>query len=370
MSKKNTVFLVGADTGGHVVPVYALALELEKDPNTRVFVLGVGTEIEKKFYPKLQSSIFIKIIAGKSQFGSIIGSLISYVKLAIGFIQAKYLLIKFRPKVIFLKGNYATLPIAYAARLLRFPIINHESDSIVGRSNKIIANFSESFFVSYPIDFYQESLKNPIYSGPILRDKFLDPQNTTDKDFLTFGFDKNIPILLILGGSLGASSINDAIFASLDKILDKFQVIHQTGAQGNKEAQKVKSKLSIEKQKRYYQSSFIDREIFSAINIADVIISRSGSSIFEFAAFKKTAILIPYPYASFDHQRRNAEYFLSKDAAIVIDDKKLEPESLLKQIIDLSKDEKKRKQLADNFYHSVNLQGKAIVLSEIKKYLK
>jgi UDP-N-acetylglucosamine--N-acetylmuramyl-(pentapeptide) pyrophosphoryl-undecaprenol N-acetylglucosamine transferase len=368
--KKRTIFLVGADTGGHVVPVYALALELEKNSEINVIVIGVGSEIEKKFYSKLSKSKYIKIIAGKSRFGSNWSKFCSYLKLFIGFIQAKFLILKYRPKVIFLKGNYATIPMAFAGKFFKCPVINHESDAVIGKSNKIIARFSKKIFVSYPTDVYRENIKNIAYSGPILREKFTSSDLPTKTDYQSFLFSQNLPIILILGGSLGAKTINRCIFEALEKLLSKFQIIHQTGNSDLAEAKRLKSSLPPDIQKRYYVNSFIEQEFISAIKISDLIISRSGSGIFELAASKKAAILIPYPYASGDHQAKNAKFFSKKLAAKIIADNKLHPSVLLAIIDNLFADRNKIRELSENFKESIKIDGRETVIRELTNYLK
>lgn len=367
--KKKTIFLLGADTGGHVVPVYALALELEKKSDVCLVIIGVGTEIEKKFYSRLTSSKYIKIVAGKFQFGSIWVRFLSYCRLLIGFIQSLFLIVKYRPRIIFLKGNYATVPMAFAAKLLNYPVINHESDAIVGKSNKIIAKFSKKLFVSYPKEVYKENIENMFYSGPILRKDFASLSLPTKEDYQSFLLNQNLPIILILGGSLGAKSINQCIFQALDKILSKYQIIHQTGNADISEAQRLRSNLLPEIQKRYYVSSFIDKKFISAIKISDLIVSRSGSGVFEFAASKKATILIPYPYASSDHQTINARFFSQKLAAKVIADNKLQPSVILAMIDNLFSDKNKIKELGKNFKRSIKTDGLEIVLKELIKYL-
>jgi len=368
--KKKTIFLLGADTGGHVVPVYALALELEKKSDINVVVIGVGSEIEKKFYSKLLKSRYIKIFAGKSQSRSIWAKFYSYLKLSLGFIQSLFLIVEYRPKIIFLKGNYATIPMAFAGKLLMCPVINHESDAVVGKSNKIIAKFSKKLFVSYPKDVYKENIENMVYSGPILREEFTPLNLPTIVDYQSFLFSQNMPIILILGGSLGARTINRCIFETFGKLLPEYQIIHQTGNADLLEAKRLKSLLSPEVQKRYHISSFIDQELISAIKISDLIISRSGSGIFEFVASKKAVILIPYPYASNDHQTANARFFSKKLAVKIITDNKLHSSVLLAMIENLFADRDKFKELSENSKQSIKIDGRETVVRELINYIK
>lgn len=367
--KKNVVFLLGADTGGHVVPVFALAQELEKKENCQVFVIGIGSEIEKKFYRKLTRAKYLKISAGKSQFGSATAKITAFLKSTAGLAQSKYLILKHRPSVIFLKGNYATLPMAFAARILGRPVVIHESDAVLGRSNKVIFAFAKKVFLSYPENVYEFKIKNGEYSGPILRPEFSTPSAKNQKDYQVFSFDQNLPTVLVLGGSLGARSINKNIIEILGKILASCQIIHQTGNADFSAVSEAKKSLPENLQNHYFVSDFID-ELFPAFRIADLVISRAGSGIFEIAAFQKATILIPYPHAAADHQSKNAQYFAKKSAVEVIEDKNLSPTVLYSAISKLLLNENRRKSLAENLKKSVKFDGREIVVKYLKNFLE
>lgn len=367
--KKKTIFLVGADTGGHVVPTFALAQELEKNSDHQVFVIGVGSEIEKKFYQKLKKAKHLKISAGKAQFGSAVSKIGAFLKSSAGLAQSKYLILKHRPSVIFLKGNYATLPMAFAARILGRPVVIHESDAVLGRSNKMISGFAKKVFLSYPENIYQRKIINAEYSGPILRPEFSKISAKTEKDYQVFSFDQSLPTVLVLGGSLGAKTINKNIFEILEKILPTCQIIHQTGGIDLPAASEAKKILDAKLQGCYFVSDFLDAELFSAFKIADIVISRAGSGVFEIAACGKATILIPYPHAAADHQSKNAQYFGQKSAAEVIEDKNLSSTVLYSAISKLLSSENRRKSLAKNLQESVKLDGREIIVRYLKKYL-
>ena len=367
--KKKTIILVGADTGGHVVPVFTLAKKLAEHSDLRVVVLGVGTEVEKKFYLN-QKFKYRKIYAGKIAYGNFFQKVYSLIKLTLGFFQSFWILITEDPKVVFLKGNYATIPIAYAARFLRKKIFIHESDAIIGRSNKIISNFATKTFLTYPVSDYKNPPKNAVYSGPILRQDFFSQPKPNKNDYAKFSFDEKNKTLLIVGGSLGSKSINLAVVGVLDKLLSTCQVIHQTGVLDYNDVREKTSKFDKNLLKNYYLTPFLDQELLSAINISDLVISRSGSMVMELAALKKPTILIPYPYAAADHQTKNAKFFESKDAAIVISDNDLKPITLYSNIMKVIGSEKRLKTLADNIHKSTKLDGLNQIYDEIIKSMR
>jgi len=360
---RKTIFLVGADTGGHVVPVFALAQDFAKNKKYNIVLIGVGSEIEKNFYHKLPEIKYVKIIAGKFQFNSFYNNLIASTKLIIGFFQSVILILKFRPKVVFLKGNYATVPVAYAAKFFRIPIITHESDAVIGKSNRLIANFSKKLFVSFPVETYNYKKQNIQFSGPILRDDFYESNPKFERK------SNNLSTILVLGGSQGAHAINKLFFSMLNQLLENYCIIHQTGINDFVTArEKIKllpKKISV----NYHPVSFIE-ETSKFIADADLIVSRASSSIFEFGVFGKPTILIPYPYASLNHQLENAKYFAGLKAAVVLEEKNLTPTILFSAISKIMLTAKTKKELGENLKNSVKLDGKKTVYLELEKYLK
>jgi UDP-N-acetylglucosamine--N-acetylmuramyl-(pentapeptide) pyrophosphoryl-undecaprenol N-acetylglucosamine transferase len=366
MAKQKTILFVGADTGGHVVPVFALAKEFIEKTKYKVTVIGVGTATEKNFYSQIPRARYIKIIAGKFQFKSFFNNVFSAIKTAIGFIQSIFILISDRPAVIFLKGNYATVPVAYAARILRIPLFAHESDAVIGKSNKLIAKFADKLFLSYPLEIYKDNISNGFYSGPILRPEI---ESKTPGDYKRFGFDKNKKTILIIGGSQGSHSINKAVLNALDELLPLYQIIHQTGTKDAAIALEKKRSLKEEYSKRYFTSPFIN-DVHGAISAADLVISRASSTIFELAAASKASILIPYPHASLNHQTENAKYFENKNAAVVVYDKNLSPTILYSAISKILSTDKKRSELASNISKSVKLNGRETVFNYLSEKIR
>lgn len=356
--KKKTIFLVGSDTGGHVVPVFALAEDLLKYKEFRIVLIGVGTNIEKKFYTTLKDVEYKTIIAGKFQFRSFWKYFIAVIKSCIGFFQSVGLVIKYRPKVVFLKGNYSTVPVAFAARIFAIPIVAHESDAVIGKSNRLIKKFARKLFVSYPTDSFGSVDKSVEYSGPILREQYSKKSNSKlANGKLT---------ILILGGSQGAHAINNLVFSTLKELASDYKIIHQTGAADFNNAETEKNKLDKELAKNYFPVAFIN-DNFNATQESDLIVSRASSSIFEFAAFEKPVILIPYPYASLDHQAANAKYFEKKDAAIVLNEREITPAILYSIISRTILSDKRKMELGKNLFKSVRFGGEKVVVDEIIK---
>jgi len=365
MSKRTTIVFVGADTGGHVVPAFALAREFIEKTNFRIIVVGVGTETEKRFYSKIPQAKYKKIVAGKFQFRSI-SNIGAFLKTGVGFLQSLFLLIGSRPSAIFLKGNYSTVPVAYAARVLGVPVFAHESDAVIGKSNRLIAKFAKKMFLSYPLSTYDYKNSNGVYSGPIIRPEI---QSEKTADYQIFGFVSRLKTVLVVGGSQGSHSINEAVFQGLEKLLSNYQVIHQTGENDFKTAKIRKSSLDNEFSNRYFVSAFID-DVDKAIATADLVVSRASSTVFELASLSKAAILIPYPYASLDHQAANAKFFEENNAAVVIEDKNLSPAILYSAISKILSTDKKKSEMEENIKNSAKLDGRETIYKYLIDFLR
>lgn len=359
--KQKTIFLVGADTGGHVVPVFALAKKFLAENSAKVVVIGVGSQIEKTFYSKLKGVDYKIISAGKFSSGKYFQNFFAILKLLYGFIQSKFWILLYRPNAVFLKGGYATLPVAYAARFFRIPIFAHESDAILGKSNRIISKFARKLFVSYPIENYQNNPQSVEYSGLIIRDDFLAHPRLSKS---------SKKMVLIIGGSLGAHSINKTVFEMVEKLADNYFVIHQTGENDCMEAKKIEEKLLAEGNKNYQPKKFINDELTDILSKSDVVVSRSGSIIGEFAAMKKATILIPYPHASLNHQEKNAKYLVGKKATVIIEDKNLSPTVLYSSISRILSSEKLKSELGENLFSAVKTDGLELIYKEMMKSMK
>ncbi|TSC94988.1 MAG: undecaprenyldiphospho-muramoylpentapeptide beta-N-acetylglucosaminyltransferase [Candidatus Berkelbacteria bacterium Athens1014_28] len=359
--KKKTIFLVGADTGGHVVPVFALAQKFLAKNSAKVVVIGVGSTIEKNFYSKLSGVDYKIISAGKFSRGKYFLNFLAGLKLIFGFIQSKIWILKYRPSAIFLKGGYATLPVAYAARFFRIPVFAHESDAVLGKSNRLISKFAKKIFLSYPPEVYNLENNNIQNSGLIIREDFLKRTGVTGSSKKT---------ILVIGGSLGAHSINKAVFETIEKLADNYLVVHQTGESDYSEAEKISGQLLKKEVKNYQPKKFIDDNLVDILAKSDIVISRSGSIVGEFAAMKKATILIPYPYASLNHQEKNAKYFAEKKATILIEDKNLSPTILFSAISKIFSSPKIKTELGENLFSAAKTDGLKIVYEELIKSMK
>ncbi|MDO8443976.1 MAG: UDP-N-acetylglucosamine--N-acetylmuramyl-(pentapeptide) pyrophosphoryl-undecaprenol N-acetylglucosamine transferase [bacterium] len=367
-NSQNKILLVGGGTGGHVVPVYNIYQFLKKaDPKLKVYIVGSGSAIEKQFFADSPNYFILK--TGKFQRYLIVENIWQLALFIYGLVQALILLAKIRPKIIFAKGGFVSLPIIFWARILRIPYFVHESDAVMGRANKFAASGAKKVFTGFPAENYKSIEKKKLeFVGQIIDGEVEEPKSIK----FDFGFANHNPVIFITGGSLGALNINRNIFLALPELLPKYNLVHQTGAKGFPEAIEVRAKLLESMKRSYFIADFLpaidsDDKKSAAIQKADLIVARAGATtIAEIALAGKPMILIPYPYASGDHQARNAEILKRKKACDIITDRELNPDLLVRTMNKLFEDKSNMKEMAKsakNFFpeNALKVIGEEII---------
>lgn len=255
-------------------------------------------------------------------------------KLARGVWKSRSVLARFRPQVIFFTGGYVGVPMALAG--WSFPKALFVPDVEPALAAKLIARFSQRVLLStegsrqfYPHD------ERLFVSGYPTRPKLREAAQADAQE--TLGLVAEKPLLLVMGGSLGARSINQALWAGLEHLLTNFQVLHLTGERGWPEAERIMETLPAELVKRYRPFAYLHEEMGLAFSAAELVVSRAGASVLgEYPLFGLPAVLVPYPYA-WRYQRTNAEYLVSRGAAVMIRDEALDSE-LIPTVLELMAD--------------------------------
>lgn len=263
-----------------------------------------------------------------------------------GLGEAGRILRRFRPQVIFAKGGYVPLPVVLAAKKLEIPVVVHESDSHLGLANRLALRSAKKLAVAWPIQTYWQ---NESRLGKFA-DKFVYVGLPIAKELLEWRgeklFNNDLPTILITGGSQGAHAINAVVSEILSKLLAHYNVVHQVGSLDIEAAEDQKRNLAPEHQERYLPFSF-DRKFFLAgLHQADLVVSRSGSFIFELAALGKAAVLLPLLGSANDHQRKNGARLAQDGVAVMIAPEVLSGEGLMNTIRALMMDNKKRMEMA------------------------
>ncbi len=330
------VLFTGGGTAGHIFPIIAIIRQMKKNypyGGFDFFYIGPRDKFAKELLQK--EDVTIKtIFAGKLRRYFSLKNIIDFFKLPIGIIQAFYHIFVISPDVIFSKGGYGSIPTAISGRILMVPIFLHESDIVPGLSNKIVGKFAMEIFISFSIEEteYFPSEKKLCVGNPILDEILKGSKKEAKKEF---GLRGNKPVVLIIGGSQGARKINNTILANLPRILENFEIIHQTGKnnfeQVKKEAKVILSDSLLE---CYHPVSFLaEQSLANAYAVANLVVSRAGAgSIFEISAVAKPSILIPLASSAQNHQVRNAYAYAKRGATLVIEEPNFKPNFILERM--------------------------------------
>ncbi len=324
------VVFTGGGTGGHVYPGIAIADELsalsrEKGFDVEIYWIGnnkgMDCNIVQKSLVENGGSInaFYGISSGKLRRYFSFQNFIDVFKIIRGFFQALSILRKIKPDCLFSKGGFVSVPPCFAAKILKIPYYTHECDFSLGLANRLNAGSAKNILVSYQetaSSLGKEQAAKCIVTGNPIRSVFYEDTKASGFEFLGIPQNHEKPVLLVLGGSLGAKQINDLILQNIDWIKEKYTVVHQTGIAFASE----NPDLIAKKDSEWKIYPFIYKEMPSVIQAADVILSRSGAnSIWECAACRKTMILIPLcGKGTRGDQVDNARFFEKNNAAHVL----------------------------------------------------
>lgn len=330
------ILFTGGGTGGHFYPIIAVAEEInkrvdqEKIAGVRMYYFSDAPYDELALFENHIS--FQKIAAGKMRTYFSIKNFFDIFKTLRGIIEACIAVFNLYPDVIFAKGAYASFPTLIAARLLGIPVIIHESDSAPGRVTKWAGKFATFVAVSYKESFEYFPRSRTAHVGQPVRPEIEHP---TAGGLEYLGLESGIPVLLIVGGSLGAQIINEQILNALPELVQKYQIIHQTGRGNIDEVQKrIEHILRDNPLKNRYKSfAFLNPlAIRMVAGVASLVISRAGSMIFEIAGWGIPSLIIPITVSNNDHQRKNAFAYARSGACVVIEEKNFTKNILLSEI--------------------------------------
>ncbi len=330
------ILFTGGGTGGHFYPIIAVAQELnklideQKIANVRMYYFS---DAEYDAQALFENQItFKKINAGKLRVYFSLQNIVDVFKTAIGVLEAFIAVFKLYPDVVFAKGAYASFPTLFAARLLGIPVIIHESDSAPGRVTAWAGKFARYIAVSYKESFQYFPAERTAHIGQPIRPDIAHPsQGGTEY----LGLESGVPVIFVLGGSLGAQIINEKILMALPDLVGKYQIVHQTGKNNFDEVVKRSEHIlrDSEYKSRYHAFAFLNPlAMRMAAGVASVVITRAGSQLFEIASWGLPAIVIPITTSNNDHQRKNAFAFARAGGGEVIEEKNLTPHIIISEV--------------------------------------
>jgi len=333
------VIISGGGTGGHIYPALSIADEIKRHyPNADILFVGAIGRMEMEKVPQKGYKIIGINISGIHR-KNILKNILLPVKLVASYLSVRKIIKEFNPDVVVGVGGYASGPLLYMAQKMKIPTLIQEQNSFPGVTNKLLAKKSDKICVAYPnMDkFFPED--KVVLTGNPVRD--FGGLNMIEKEIAAhyFGLDPNKKTILIIGGSLGAKSINQAIKNNLQNILELgqgIQILWQTGKYYFEAIYADEKIKSVNENVKVL--SFIDRMDY-AYRLADVIISRAGAtSISELAIVGKPTILVPSPNVAEDHQTKNALALTNNGSAILIKDNEIDSK-IVENLSSLLKDQ-------------------------------
>lgn len=316
------IVMTGGGTAGHVTPNIALFPSL-RDNQYEIHYIGSYEGIEKELIE--QSGIpYYGISSGKLRRYRSWQNLTDPFRVLHGFFQARRLLKKIRPNVVFSKGGFVSVPVVLAAKTRHIPVIIHESDLTPGLANRLAIPSATKVCCNFPETVSYLPQGKAVLTGSPIRQELLSGSKNDATAFC--GFTSDLPILMIMGGSLGSVYINNAVRGCLDELLKKYQIIHLCG-KGHLDA-------SLDNKKGYAQYEYISDNLPDLFAAADLMIARAGAnSICEFLALRKPNILIPLSKnASRGDQILNAGSFEKQGFSVVLEEESVTAETLLHTI--------------------------------------
>ena len=319
------IVLTGGGTAGHVTPNIALMGRL-KEQGYQISYIGSYNGIEKTLIEELGIPYY-GISSGKLRRYFDLKNFTDPFRVLKGFSEARKLLKQLKPDVVFSKGGFVTVPVVVAAGRLKIPAIIHESDMTPGLANKLCIPSAVKVCCNFPETKAHLPEGKAVVTGTPIRPELL--QGDADKGRAFTGFTSEKPVIMIIGGSLGAQAVNDAVRRILPELLKDFQVVHLCG--------KGKRDDSKNDLKGYVQYEYIESELADLFAMADIVISRAGANaICELQALKKPNLLIPLSAnASRGDQILNARSFEKQGFSMVLEEEAITDEVLLKAVHDL-----------------------------------
>ncbi len=349
------IVLTGGGTAGHVSPNQALIPLLLKE-GWEVHYIGTKNGIERTLIEGMEGVTYHAVSSGKLRRYFDLKNFTDPFRVIAGAFQSFNIIRKLKPSVVFSKGGFVSVPVVVGGALCRVPVVMHESDITPGLANKLCKPFAKAVCTTFP-ECAKLLGEKGILTGTPLRASIFS--GTREKGLALAGFDGSKPVLMMIGGSLGAQTVNSALREALPELTKKFDVLHVCG-KGNKDE-------ALEGMTGYRQFEYLSDELPDAFACADVVLSRAGSnSLSELMALKKPMLLIPYHSGRGD-QVLNANSLKARGLAHVMIQSDMNAQSLVTALDALWEE---RELLAQRLAALPDADGTSAVLAQIHKYAK
>jgi len=360
------IIISGGGTGGHIFPALAIADEFRRRyPDAQILFVGAKGRMEMKRVPEAGYNITGLWISGIQRKLSL-SNLLLPLKLVVSYLAARGILKKFRPHAVVGTGGYASVPVLWAAVHMRIPALIQEQNAFAGLANRQLARKASRICVAYQhMEQYFPAEKICVTGNPVRKD-ILDIKSKRNQALTHFGFSASVKTLLVIGGSLGARTLNESIRWHIDKILDAgIQLIWQCGQLYVEEYDNWLQAYDRRKIRLY---GFL-REIDLAYAAADVVISRAGAlAVSELCVTGKAAILVPSPNVAEDHQTKNARVLVNQQAAVLVPDDQAR-NTLVDEALRLLFDEPRTALMAQNILTLARPHATEDIVNELEKIM-
>ena len=334
------VIVSAGGTGGHIYPAIAIINKIkEEEPKSEILYIGTSDRMEKDLIPELGIKYEAITISGLKR-----KLTLKNVKVLYLFLKArqkcKKIISEFDPDIVIGAGGYVTGPVIWAAKKLGKKTFIHEQNSVVGLSNKYLTKYADKIGVSFSSTLDAFPKNKVVLTGNPCSEKAIKMKKANKEDY---GLSKNKKLVLIVMGSLGSKTINDKIVSFLNDFKDKdYEVMFVTGNSYYEKVKNIKVPNNVKVVPFVY-------EMPSLMKVTDLMVSRAGASTMsEILVLNVPTIFIPSPYVTNNHQYKNAMDLVSQNAALMLEEKDLTKDNLIKLIDDTLNDKNTYKNIKDN----------------------
>lgn len=367
INNKKVYFITGGGTGGHIYPAVAVGNALKKEDDTKeIYYIGNPDNLEKRIAEDKNFNFLDVNVTGMPRKMSL--DIFKWgFQLIFSTLKSVGYILKYRPDVVFGTGGYVSAPTLFAAVLTRTPIVIHECDAIPGVVSKIVAPFAKSVSLAFEASKNNVKSENLKVNGNPIREEFVQTNRQQAREELSL---KDRLTIVVMGGSQGAKKLNITLVHSLKKLFKKhdIQIIHQTGLKNYDE--------TIRELKKVYphyteNSNYLIRPYFKKMYLplvaSDIAVSRAGSlSISEICISGLASILVPYPFAAADHQRKNAREMEELNAALYLEDDDCTEETFCEKLESLINDSHRMIEIQNNAKSLVKYDATGNIVKQIK----
>lgn len=359
------IIIAGGGTGGHIFPAIAIANALKKiDESIEILFIGARGKMEMEKVPQAGYKIEGLNIAGFNR-SSLIKNIGLPFKLIKSFFQVRKIVNQYKPDAVIGVGGYSSFPVLRFAQAKGIPTFIHESNSFAGKSNIMLGKKATKVFTGTDgMEKFFPKEKIMVTGNPV-RLSIVQAGVSQEEGLKFFGLDENKKTVLVVGGSLGAKSINEAIGQHLDELLNAgLQLIWQTG-----KPYAAKAKEYTAGKSSVWVNEFITQMEY-AYAAADIVVARAGAmTVAELCVVKKPVLFVPYPFAAEDHQTVNAKQLVNRKAAMMIKDDEA-PAKLVPMTIELAKDEDRQFEMKTNIAALAVIAADKKIADEILKAIR